>query len=76
MGQQKLQIVLSAMECVKRASGKAFSEVKFTLRRPGEAPTIRVSQEFNLNLSSASRFKTKSRVFDVHFSASLQGGGK
>ena len=43
MGQQKLQIVLSAMECVKRASGKAFSEIKFALRLPGVARTIRVS---------------------------------
>jgi hypothetical protein len=43
MGQQKLQIVLSAMECVKRASGKAFNEAPFALRCSGEARTIRAS---------------------------------
>ncbi len=57
MGQQKLQIVLSAMECVKRASGKAFSKAPFALRPPGEARTIRASQKFNRILNPSEQSK-------------------
>jgi hypothetical protein len=65
MGQQKLQIVLSAMECVKRASDAAFSEAPFALRPPGDARTIRPSQKFNRILSPCKQVQTKSRVFEI-----------
>jgi hypothetical protein len=59
MGQQKLQIVLSATRCVKRASGKAFSEAPFALRRPGAARTIRAAQKFKRILSPCKRVQNK-----------------